>query len=107
MSSHYLSSIFSLSPPSLRQFRSLVLLSSYSGNTEETLAARNKPSKLVPGSSHRVEQTADLAVANQWPMYLIDATNPSNQPRMAIGYAVFGRLSMFAKMDLSIFQERY
>lgn len=82
---------------------SLVLLSSYSGNTEETLAAaqqaiavKAKVAVITGGG-----KLADLAVEHKWPMYLIDAKfNPSKQPRMAIGYAVFGQLSMFAKMGL-------
>jgi len=82
---------------------SLVLLSSYSGNTEETLAAAQQA--LVVGAKVAVitggGKLADLAIEHKWPMYLIDARyNPSNQPRMAIGYAVFGQLSMFAKMGL-------
>lgn len=82
---------------------SLVLLSSYSGNTEETIAAAEQALKVgakvavITGGG----KLASMAVENKWPMYLIDAKfNPSAQPRMAIGYAVFGQLSMFAKMGL-------
>lgn len=81
----------------------LVLLSSYSGTTEETLEAAEQAISLgakiavITGGG----PLADLAKKNNWPMYLINAKfNPSNQPRMAIGYAVFGQLSMFAKMGL-------
>lgn len=82
---------------------SLVILSSYSGNTEETLAAAEHVVKVgakiavITGGG----QLAQMAKTNRWPMYLIDAKyNPCQQPRMAIGYAVFGMLSMFAKMGL-------
>lgn len=82
---------------------SLVILSSYSGSTEETLAAAEHAVKVdakiavITGGG----QLAQLASANHWPLYLIDAKyNPCGQPRMAIGYAVFGMLSMFAKMGL-------
>jgi len=82
---------------------SLVLLSSYSGTTEETLAAAEQAKEVgakivvITGGG----PLADMARANNWPMYLIDAKyNPSGQPRMAIGYEVFGQLSMFAKMGL-------
>jgi glucose/mannose-6-phosphate isomerase len=82
---------------------SLVILSSYSGGTEETLAAAENAIKVgakvavITGGG----KLAQLAKDNDWPMYLIDAKfNPCKQPRMAIGYAVFGMLSMFAKMGL-------
>jgi len=40
---------------------------------------------------------ADLAKEHNWPLYLIKATyNPSNQPRLAIGYAIAGQLALFA-----------
>ena len=82
---------------------SLVILSSYSGTTEETLAAAENA--LQVGSKIAVitggGKLAELATAHNWPIYLIDAKfNPCQQPRMAIGYAVFGMLSMFAKMGL-------
>ncbi len=81
----------------------LILLSSYSGNTEETLAAAEeacdrgaKIAVITAGG-----QLADLATAHGWPAYLIDAKyNPCGQPRMAIGYAVFGMLAMFTQMGL-------
>lgn len=82
---------------------SLVLLSSYSGTTEETLAAAEQAQAV--GAKIAVITSggdlAQLATQNHWPLYLIDPKfNPSAQPRMAIGYAVFGQLSMFAKMGL-------
>lgn len=82
---------------------SLVILSSYSGDTEETLAAAGDAVKVsakiavITGGG----QLAEMARANHWPIYLTDAKyNPCKQPRMAIGYAVFGMLSMFGKMGL-------
>lgn len=82
---------------------SLVILSSYSGTTEETLAAADNALKVgakiavITGGG----KLAELAKDNNWPIYLINAKyNPCKQPRMAIGYAVFGMLSMFAKMGL-------
>lgn len=82
---------------------SLVILSSYSGSTEETLAAaeqaKNVGAKVavITGGG----QLEELAKINNWPLYKINARfNPCNQPRMAIGYAVFGMLSMFNKMGL-------
>ncbi len=82
---------------------SLVILSSYSGTTEETLAAAEQ---AIASHAHIAVITgggklAEMAVEHHWPMYRIEPRyNPSGQPRMAIGYAVFGMLSMFAKMGL-------
>lgn len=82
---------------------SLVLLSSYSGDTEETLAAAEQAKSVgakiavITGGG----QLAKMAKSNGWPLYLINAKfNPSGQPRMAIGYTVLGQLSMFTKMRL-------
>lgn len=82
---------------------SLVLLSSYSGNTEEILAAAKQGIKVgakiavITGGG----ELAKLADKHQWPTYLIDAQfNPSGEPRMAIGYEVIGQLAMFAKMGI-------
>lgn len=77
----------------------LVLLSSYSGTTEETLTsaqdAKNRGAKIMVITSGG--KLAELAQENNWPLYLIKATyNPSNQPRMAIGYAIAGQLALFA-----------
>lgn len=88
---------------------SLVLLSSYSGDTEEIIAAAKQAQSV--GAKITVitsgGELAELAKSNSWPMYLINAKyNPSHQPRMAIGYEVFGQLSMFAKMGLINISER-
>lgn len=78
----------------------LVILASYSGTTEETLAsakqamAKNAKIMVITGGG----PLADLANSNNWPMYKIDPKyNPSNQPRLAIGYAVVGQLVLLAK----------
>lgn len=78
----------------------LVLLSSYSGTTEETLAsaedAKKRGAKIMVITSGG--PLAKMAGDNNWPLYLIKATyNPSNQPRLAIGYAIAGQLALFAK----------
>jgi glucose/mannose-6-phosphate isomerase len=81
----------------------LVLLSSYSGTTEETLAAaedaklRGAKVMVITGGG----PLAEMAKSNNWPIYLIKATyNPCNQPRLAIGYAIVGQLGLFAKAGL-------
>lgn len=82
---------------------SFVLLSSYSGNTEETLAAADQALQL--GAKVAVitsgGELAVLAKRHSWPIYLIKANyNPSNQPRMAIGYSVAGELALFNKLGV-------
>ena len=81
----------------------LVLLSSYSGTTEETLAAAgdalSRGAKVMVITSGG--KLADLAKVNNWPLYLMNATyNPCNEPRLAIGYAIAGQLAMFAKAGI-------
>jgi len=81
----------------------LVLLSSYSGTTEETLSAScealERGAKIMVITSGG--SLAQLASTNHWPLYLIKPTfNPSAQPRMAIGYAIAGQLAMFAKAGI-------
>jgi len=79
---------------------SLVILSSYSGNTEEILAAgedvlKRQAQVMVITSGGKLYQ---LAKDNHWPVYKINPKfNPSGQPRMAIGYSVFGTLGMCAQ----------
>lgn len=89
--------------PNYVNSETLVLLSSYSGTTEETLAAaedaksRGAKVMVITGGG----PLAEMAKANEWPIYLIKATyNPCNQPRLAIGYAIVGQLGLFVKAGL-------
>ena len=86
---------------------SLVILSSYSGTTEETLATAKQAIKCKARIAVLTCGGDLLAMAreHEWPFVLIDeATNPSNQPRMAIGSAAFalaGILSAAGVLDIS------
>ncbi len=89
--------------PSYVNENTLVILASYSGTTEETLASakqaitKNAKIMVITGGG----PLADLAKVNSWPMYQIHATfNPSNQPRLAIGYAVVGQLVLLSKAGI-------
>ena len=89
--------------PAFVDDQSLVILSSYSGNTEEVLEcakqAQTKKAMIVAICSGG--KLAELAKQNNYPTYLINAKyNPSNQPRMAIGYAITGLMGILAKLDL-------
>lgn len=80
--------------------RTLVICSSYSGNTEETVA--NFDVGVTKGAKMMVIGTGgkliDMAASANVPYYKIDPTfNPSNQPRMAIGYSIVGQLGLVAK----------
>lgn len=82
---------------------SLVILSSYSGTTEEVLSATEQA--IASGAQIMVITTggklAELMKEHNWPGYIIEPKyNPSNQPRMAIGYAVFGVVALLAKAGL-------
>jgi glucose/mannose-6-phosphate isomerase len=78
----------------------LVLLSSYSGTTEEVLScareAKAKRAKVmvIAGGGN----LADLAKKNRWPAYIFTATyNPCNQPRVGMGYAIFGTMALLSR----------
>lgn len=81
----------------------LVLLSSYSGTTEETLSAAQEA--LATGAKVMVitsgGKLSQFAQDNRLPVYLINPNhNPSRQPRLAIGYAIVGQLMLLAKAGL-------
>ena len=82
---------------------SLVILASYSGTTEEILScaqhARERNAQIMVVAAGG--PLAEMAQANNYSLYLINAQhNPSKQPRMAIGYAVFGTIGLLAKAGL-------
>lgn len=82
---------------------SLVILASYSGTTEEIVACAHdavhkKAQVMVIAAGGTL---IDLAKEHNWTYYQIEPThNPSNQPRMAIGYAVFGTICLLGKAGL-------
>jgi glucose/mannose-6-phosphate isomerase len=89
--------------PSYINEHTLVILSSYSGTTEETLAAAKaaeaKHAKIAVITSGGDLQ--ELALKNNYPHYFINPThNPSNQPRMAIGYAIVGQVGLLKSFGL-------
>lgn len=88
---------------------SLVILSSYSGNTEETLscaeeAIKKKARSFIITSNGKLKKLAkDFSLLN----YVIDPLyNPCGQPRMAIGYSIFGQLALFARLGLIRLKEQ-
>lgn len=80
----------------------LVFCSSYSGTTEETISttqeAIEKKAKWLAIASGG--QLVEISKEQQVPYYQIQTTfNPSNQPRMAIGYSLIGHLVLAQKAD--------
>lgn len=81
----------------------LVIASSYSGSTEETLAATqdaiNKGAKVTGITSGG--KLAELLKSHNLPVLVFEPTfNPSGQPRMGLGYSIFGQIALFAQAGL-------
>ncbi len=89
--------------PSYVNEKSIVFVSSYSGNTEETVQNLNealdkKAKIIVIGAGGKL---IDIAKDKNLPFYRIVPThNPSNQPRMAIGYSLIGQLILASKIGI-------
>jgi glucose/mannose-6-phosphate isomerase len=79
---------------------SLVIVSSYSGNTEETISAAKQALKsgaklfgIATGGN-----LADLLKKENQPRYIFEPrANPSGQPRMALGYSIAATLAILAQ----------
>lgn len=87
----------------------LVILSSYSGSTEEVLAcaeiAKNKQAQIAVISAGG--ELSDIAKSNNYPNFLIQAKhNPSQQPRMAIGYSIMAFIVILSAAKLLKFDEK-
>jgi glucose/mannose-6-phosphate isomerase len=86
----------------------LVILSSYSGSTEETLSCAKQAEErgamiAVIASGGKL---AMLAKEKNYPSYIINPKfNPSNQPRMATAYNIMAILMMLSKLGLIKFDE--
>ncbi|OGK17659.1 hypothetical protein A3D80_04395 [Candidatus Roizmanbacteria bacterium RIFCSPHIGHO2_02_FULL_40_13b] len=89
--------------PSYVNESTLFLASSYSGTTEETLHTANLAhekgahiSGLTTGG-----KLADFFSSKNLPFYHITPTyNPSGQPRIAVGYMIFGIVAMLQRLGL-------
>ncbi len=89
--------------PAFAGENSLVICSSYSGTTEETVenaaqAVTKNCKWMAIGTGNTLIEMAQKANV---PYYKIEPVfNPSKQPRMAIGYSVFGQLVLASKAGL-------
>jgi len=94
--------------PEFVDLSTLVICSSYSGETEETIQNANeaidKNAKWMAIANGG--KLLRMAQENNVPFYDIDPKfNPSNQPRMAIGYSVIGQMVLAAKAGLFSLQK--
>jgi len=83
--------------------QTLIILSSYSGSTEETISCAKQAlaKKLKCLIIATGGQLGEIAEKENIPWYKINPTyNPSNQPRMAVGYSIFGQIALLAQTGL-------
>lgn len=89
--------------PNFADEKTLVIVSSYSGNTEETLSAlaeaRSRGCQIfvitTGGKLAKIAQDFDL------PNYIFDPKhNPSGQPRMSLGYEIVSLLAFLSRCQL-------
>ncbi len=94
--------------PAFVSKNTFLILSSYSGDTEETLACAAEATKrgamiavIAAGG-----KLAELAKSRNYPHFIINPkANPSNQPRMATAYNIMAIILMLQKLDLIKFDE--
>jgi glucose/mannose-6-phosphate isomerase len=89
----------------------LYLLSSYSGNTEEVLSVykevKKRGAKILAICEQGNNKLASLMKKENIPGYVFKAEfNPSNQPRLGLGYAILGAIMLFSKVGLISLKEK-
>lgn len=89
--------------PAFVNKNTLYIISSYSGNTEEPLSAYDKAKKqgakiLAITEDGAKNKLKNLMLKDNIPGYIFKPKyNPSNQPRLGLGYSIFGTMSLLAK----------
>ncbi len=84
----------------------LYIISSYSGTTEEPLSTIVEVQKRGATLAAITADTpnnplAKLARDNNWPAYIFTTeNNPSGQPRLGLGYAIFGLLGLLGQLAI-------
>lgn len=89
--------------PSYVNSKTLYIISSYSGSTEEPIStfnqARKKGAKIIIIASG--DKLGKLAKRFKVPAYIFNPVhNPANSPRMGLGYSILGQVSFLAKLNL-------
>lgn len=86
--------------------KTLFVVSSYSGNTEEPMAtyheAKKRKAKIIAITAHHGKNKLEkLMIKNKIPGYVFEHNaNPSDQPRLGLGYSIFGTISLLSKAGL-------
>lgn len=94
------------SVPGYVDAQTLYIVSTYSGTTEEPLSVISQVQSqggqlAVITANHPSNPLVDLANQHNWPAYLFNPQhNPSGQPRLGLGYAIFGLLGLLSRLDL-------
>ena len=93
----------SYSVPGFINNKTLFVLSSYSGTTEEVLATlpevRKRKAKMLIICAGG--ELARVAKRYRIPAYVFEPRfNPSNQPRMGLGYSIFGQMALLSRCGL-------
>lgn len=89
--------------PAWAHEHTLVYLSSYSGNTEETLSCADQAKSngcMVTGATTG-GKLGEWFKENNYIAYIYNPkSNPSEQPRMGLGYGIFGELGVLTKLGI-------
>src|SRR6056297_64577 len=86
--------------------KTLYIISSYSGNTEEPLSVYEEVKKrgarvLGITSSHKKNKLEKLMMEENIPGFVFSPLhNPSEQPRIGLGYSIFGFLTLLDKVGV-------
>jgi glucose/mannose-6-phosphate isomerase len=97
-------------PASVNQ-STLYLLSSYSGNTEEVLSVytevKKRGAKIMAICEAGDNKLSRLMAKDKLPGYVFKPEhNPSGQPRLGLGYSVFGAAMLLARTGLVEIEEK-
>jgi len=89
--------------PNFVNRKTLVVISSYSGNTDESLfslkeaVARNANIFIITSGG----KLAQIAMEKKYPAYIFEPRfNPSNQPRLGLGYNIMALVSLLSRCQL-------
>ncbi len=89
--------------PAYADKKTLVIISSYSGNTEETLSCFTEAIEqncqiFIITSGGRL---AEIARVKKIPAYIFEPRyNPAKQPRLGLGYSITAQLALLSKLKL-------
>jgi glucose/mannose-6-phosphate isomerase len=92
--------------PAFVNQKTLYVISSYSGTTEEPLSVykevKKRGAKIIAFTTDNPKnELKELMLRDNIPGYIASPKfNPSNQPRLGLGYAIFGMMILLAKAGL-------